>query len=102
MKKRTYEEGFVAGFSHSAEVIAKLERQIKIKDAWCQMIRDIGFDYDGYEDVKNLKDVIDELVDFSNKAIESDDKTAVYFHHDFNENLIKENILEEPLKGSDK
>ena len=35
-----------------------------------QLIRDIGFDYDGYNDVDNLKKIIDELVDIAGKTID--------------------------------
>lgn len=54
------------------------ERQIKIKDAYLKMIVDIGCDYDGYNDVKNLKNIIDEIVDLAAKGIKCDDKTPFY------------------------
>lgn len=53
---------------HNQEIIIKdckeieeLKRKIAIKDKWCQLIWDIGCDYDGYNDVDNLKKIIDEL-----------------------------------------
>lgn len=79
------------------EKIKDLERQIKIKDAWCGQIWTIGFDYDGYNDVKNLKDIIDELVDYSQKAIACDDTTVVYTSVDGYGNTAKANILFEEL-----
>lgn len=60
------------------EEIKKLKRQIKIKDKYCQTIHDIGFDYDGYNDVENLKKIIDELVSYSVKAIKCDDRWVAY------------------------
>jgi hypothetical protein len=54
------------------------ERQIKIKDKYLEMIIDIGCDYDGYDDTKNLKDIIDELVDLATKGLKNDDKTPFY------------------------
>lgn len=45
-----------------------LKSQIKNMKKWCQLIIDIGFDYDGYNDVKNLKMLIDELVVYSKCA----------------------------------
>lgn len=54
------------------------ERQIKIKDKYLEMIIDIGCDYDGYDDTKNLKDIIDELVDLAAKGLKNDDKTPFY------------------------
>lgn len=37
-------------------------------DEWLFNIWAIGCDYDGYNDVKNLKELIDELVEMSQKA----------------------------------
>lgn len=37
-------------------------------DEWLFHIWAIGCDYDGYNDVKNLKELIDELVEMSQKA----------------------------------
>ena len=37
-------------------------------DEWLFDIWAIGCDYDGYNDVKNLKELIDELVEMSHKA----------------------------------
>lgn len=71
-----------------------LERQIKIKDKWCQLIIDIGFDYDGYNTVEGLKSIIDELVDYAHKAINCDDKTVAYIGADDK----KSNILLEEIK----
>lgn len=79
------------------EKIKKLERQIKIKDAWCHHIWAIGFDYDGYKDVKNLKNIIDELVDYSQKAMNCDDTSIVYVAVDGKGNKINENILFEEI-----
>lgn len=71
-----------------------LERQIKIKDKWCQLIIDIGFDYDGFNTVESLKDLIDELIDYAHKAIICDDVSVVYVGADDK----KSNILLEDIK----
>ena len=71
-----------------------LERQIKIKDKWCQLIIDIGFDYDGFNTVESLKGLIDELVDYAHKAIICDDVSVVYIGADDK----KSNILFEDIK----
>lgn len=42
-----------------------LERQIKIKDKYCQLIINLGFDYDGFNTVDSLKGLIDELVSYA-------------------------------------
>lgn len=71
-----------------------LERQIKIKDKWCQLIIDLGFDYDGCNTVESLKGLIDELVDYAHKAIICDDVNVVYVGADDK----KSNILLEDIK----
>ena len=55
-----------------------LDEQIKLKNAYCQLIVDLGFDYDGYNSVESLKSLIDELVNYAQKAIDNDNKTAIY------------------------
>lgn len=71
-----------------------LERQIKIKDEWCQLIIDLGFDCDGCNTVESLKGLIDELVDYAHKAIICDDVSVVYIGADDK----KSNILFEDIK----
>ena len=72
-----------------------LERQIKIKDKWCQLIIDIGFDYDGFNTVESLKGLIDELVDYAHKAIICDDVSVVYVGADDKKsNILLEDIRE--------
>ena len=59
------------------EEIKALERQIKIKDAYCNMIYMLGVDYDGFNTVESLKSLIDELVNCAKRAYRSDDKYVV-------------------------
>ena len=75
--------------------IEQLKRQIKIKNKYCQLIYDIGFDYDGYEGPNDLKMIIDELVSYSIDAINSDDKKVMYE----DSNGVKSNILMEEING---
>ena len=69
------------------------DRQIEIKNAYCQLIVDLGFDYDGYNSVEGLKSLIDTLVDYAQKAITNDDMSVIYVSDDGH----KENILMEKL-----
>lgn len=72
-----------------------LERQIEIKDKWCQLIIDLGFDYDGLNTVESLKGLIDELVDYAHKAIICDDVSVIYVGaNDKKSNILLENIKE--------
>lgn len=48
-----------------SEKIEYLKGKIESKDNWCQLIADIGFDYDGYNDTENLKLLIDEIVKYA-------------------------------------
>lgn len=60
------------------DIIKELERQIEIKDRYCDMIWCLGVDYDGYETPEGLKSLIDELVDLAKRAVKNDDKYAMY------------------------
>lgn len=42
-----------------------LKSKIENKDKWCQLIADIGYDYDGFNQVESLKALIDELVQYA-------------------------------------
>lgn len=42
-----------------------LKSKIESKDRWCQLIADIGYDYDGFNEVESLKALIDELVKYA-------------------------------------
>lgn len=74
-------------------ILMDLERQIKIKDKYCQLIINLGFDYDGFNTVDSLKGLIDELVSYARKAIECDDKEVIYV----NGKGERDNILGEPI-----
>ena len=71
-----------------------LERKLKIKDEYLRLIIDIGFDYDGYNDADNLKDIIDELVKYAKQALNNDDTSIIYSGTN-----KKYNILNEELEG---
>lgn len=60
------------------EKIKALERQIEIKDRYCDMIWCLGVDYDGYETPEGLKSLIDELIALAKRAVKNDDKYAMY------------------------
>lgn len=71
----------------------QLKKQVKIKNEYLDLIISIGFDYDGYDnDNAGLKEVIDQLVDYAKKAIDNDDKTAIYEGSKGMKNILLENI----------
>ena len=47
------------------EKVAHLKTKCENKDKWCQLIADIGFDYDGYRQAESLMKLIDELVQYA-------------------------------------
>ena len=47
------------------EKVDYLKSKSENKDTWCQLIADIGYDYDGYRDAESLMSLIDELVKYS-------------------------------------
>lgn len=69
-------------FTNALEKLLKLynkqERELKIKNEYLRLIYDKGFDYDGYNKAESLKGLIDELVDYANKAYKNDDISVIY------------------------
>ena len=47
------------------EQVKYLKSKIENKENWCQLIADIGFDYDGCNKIDSLKCLIDELVKYA-------------------------------------
>ena len=70
----------------------QLKRQIEIKDKWCQLIIDLGIDYDGYTQSDSLKLLIDDLVKYASNSIKADDKTIAYTNGLSNFNILEEEI----------
>ena len=72
-----------------------LKRQNKIKDEYCSLIWNLGIDYDGFNTVKSLKELIDQLVDYAIKAKTNNDKSVEYEGGDnFKYNILREKIDE--------
>lgn len=47
------------------EKVEYLKSKIENKDKWCQLIADIGYDYDGCRKTESLMSLIDELVRYA-------------------------------------
>ena len=47
------------------EKVEYLKSKIENKDRWCQLIADIGYDYDGYRKAEDLMTLIDDLVEYA-------------------------------------
>lgn len=77
----------------------KGKRKIKIKDEYCKLLINIGYDYDGCNTVESLKELIDELVDLARKAIKNDDKSIMYMgSKGTDKNILFENVEVEEKK----
>lgn len=72
-----------------------LERKLKIKDKYLQLIIDLGFDYDGFNNSESLKLLIDELVRYANLGLNSNDTESMTI----DENRREFNILGEELEN---
>lgn len=74
--------------------IQELERKIKIKDAYLKLIYCVAFDYDNCNTIKDLQDLLDEIMKYSDLAIDSDDTTPIYnITDEISENILGEKII---------
>ena len=94
---KTFEYGDFCPYCGSGDVIdynadKKIIRENKIMKNYLRLIRDIGIDYDGYNDVKNLKDLIDEMVDYAKLGINKDDKHIISVSRDKKYNVLGEEL----------
>lgn len=71
----------------------QLKREKNIMQNYLQLIIDIGYDYDGYNDVKNLKELIDELCKYALYGKNLDDKKIVASSCENYYNILGEEIL---------
>lgn len=62
---RSVYEGLLEEVEKLNDKIKYLKGKIENKDRWCQLIADIGYDYDGFREVDNLMGLIDELVKYA-------------------------------------
>ena len=69
-----------------------LQRDIRIKNEYLDLIWDIGHDYDGCESSSELKRLIDGLVDYSKKASRCDDTSPIYGAVNRKYNILMEEL----------
>lgn len=58
-------------FNEIMAIYDKMQKQLEEKDEALKVIRDIAFDYDGFNDVDNLKTLIDDLREIAYRGINS-------------------------------
>lgn len=72
------------------------DKEIDIMKKYFQMIIDLGYDYDGFNNVKDLKGLIDALCKYASLGKECNTTETIYVNGD-----KKYNILGEELGGDD-
>lgn len=58
-------------FNEIMAIYDKMQKQLEEKDEALKVIRDIAFDYDGFNDVDSLKTLIDDLREIARRGINS-------------------------------
>ena len=77
--------------------IERLNNIIIIMEKYFELIIDLGYDYDGLSNTKDLQNLIDELVRYASLGRVCNTTEAIYVNQD-----KKYNILNEELKGDNK
>lgn len=70
-----------------------MTRTEKIQTQYLKFIINLGYDYDGFDTVEDLKNLIDELIRYAKLGLEKNDKEIIYIN-----NKLKFNILGEQIK----
>lgn len=91
-------EHYKEAYENRVNEFIKVDRELKIKNEYFQLIHDIGYDFDGANILDSFKKLVNELVDYANKGYKSDDKAVIYD----NFNGVKKNILGETIEGEQK
>lgn len=74
--------------------IINLERKINIKDAYLKSIFDMAYDFDGWYTVKDLENLISEIMNYAALGLDNDDTTPIYNVTDeISENILGEKIV---------
>ena len=58
-------------FNEIMAIYDKMQKQLEEKDEALKVIRDVAFDYDGFNDVDGLKTLIDDLREIAHRGINS-------------------------------
>ena len=69
-----------------------MQRELDIKNAYLRMIKDLAFDYDGYEKAEDLKGLIDELYRLAEMALDNNTVAAIYKSENKKYNILMEEI----------
>lgn len=73
---------YVEAIDFIEQELEQVQRNNRIKDGYLEIMHGLSFDYDGFNTVKGLKGLIDDLDDLTVKALKNDDKYAIYLSGD--------------------
>lgn len=74
------------------------ERKLKIKNAYLKLIANTVYDYDGFDNVVDLKSLVDDIYRYCILALDNDDLEPIYIIDD----NTYENILCERIEKGEK
>ena len=74
------------------EMNIQLVRDREIMENYFQLIIDLGYDYDGFNDSESLKGLIDSLVQYACDGKKACDDKVVYVNGDKKYNVLNEEI----------
>lgn len=77
----------------------ELKQQIVIMEKYFELINNISFDYDGYNDVAGLKGVIDELNRFANLGRACNITEPIYESDGVKFNILLQKLPEQKIGG---
>ena len=88
------------------EKIKDLERKLKIKDEYMELIRDILYDYDGYYDeetkkgsIEGLASLVDLTIEYLGYSLKANDKKEMYQNAKGEKlNILFEELLNKNVK----
>ena len=94
---------------HNIETLLKENKQLKEKvkyqknkidnkDNWCQLIADIGFDYDGCNTIESLKGLIDELVRYALNSRDNYDYEEILKGDSLEENKKQKEVIDKAIE----
>lgn len=71
----------------------QLEERIEIMENYFELISDLGYDYDGFNTVENLKSLIDELVKYANLGRVCNTTEPIYINGNKQYNISHKEII---------
>lgn len=96
--KRKLAKKMIDKLEEKDKEIEQLNQRVIIMEKYFELISDLGYDYDGFNNVEDLKSLINGLVRYANLGRACNTTECIYVSGDDNK---KYNILNKELKGSD-